>query len=61
MCIACLEYIKDSLNADELKFALREMTVEDAAHRAEVERLMRELAGNPEELKKKLRELVQAR
>ena len=58
MCIACLEYTRDRLTEGEFRSALRETTMEDRRHREEVERLMRELAGQPEELKKKLAELA---
>ena len=61
MCIACLEYTKDRLNVNEFRSALREMTVENQRHLQEVERLFREFGSNPEELKKKLRELNQTR
>jgi hypothetical protein len=59
MCVACLEYTKDRLNVNELKGALRETTVNDRAHLEEVERLIREHAGKPDELKEKLRQLNQ--
>jgi hypothetical protein len=57
MCAACIEYTKDRLTTQEFKSALRETTMEDRRHLAEVERLVREHAGSPEDLKKKLREL----
>lgn len=58
MCIACIEYMKDHLTTDELKSALRETTIEDAAHREAVEKALRELSGSPEELKKELERLA---
>ncbi len=61
MCVACLEYTRDKLTANEFKSALREMTVEDQRHLQEVERLFREYGQKPDELKKKLRELNEGR
>jgi hypothetical protein len=61
MCVACIEYIKDHLNAAELKGALRETTVDDAEHRQEVERIMREHANNPQDLKRALEILTKTR
>lgn len=58
MCIACLEYTKDKLTLGEFKAAFREMTEDDKAHALEVQRLMDEYASDPEELKKKMRELL---
>jgi hypothetical protein len=57
MCVACVEYIRDRLTTDELKNALRETSAGDLAHREEVDRLIRELAGKPEELRKRLSEI----
>jgi len=57
MCVACLEYQKNKMTSAELKAAMREMTVDDQKHREEVERLIRDLSGNPDELKRKIGEL----
>jgi hypothetical protein len=59
MCVACIEYIKDRLNIDEYKSALREMTVEDQEHAREVEKLFKDFGAQPDELKKRLRALTQ--
>ena len=61
MCAACIEYTKDKLNINEFSSALREMTQEDNAHAEEVSRLIKQYAGQPDELKKQLRALTQNR
>ena len=58
MCVACLEYIRERLTPTEFKSALVEMTVDDVAHRQEVDRLIREYSNQPDELKKKIAELT---
>jgi rubrerythrin len=57
MCIACLEYTKGKLTADEFRFALREMTVEQQEHFRAVEAVLKKFAGQPEEMKKQLEAL----
>lgn len=61
MCIACLEYTRDKLTANEFRSALREMTVEDQRHMQEVERLFSVFGNQPEELKKRIKELNETR
>ena len=58
MCIACLEYTKDKLTLSEFRSAFREMTEDDKAHFEEVEKLMKQYADDPEELKEQMRELL---
>jgi hypothetical protein len=58
MCMACVEYAKDKLNADEFISALREMTWDDKKHADEVAALVKALAGQPEALKKELEKLM---
>jgi hypothetical protein len=55
MCVACIEFIKGTLNVTEFKSALRETTMEDAAHLIEVERAMSSGSNDAEELRKKLK------
>lgn len=57
MCIACIEYTKGKLTADEFRFALREMTVEQEEHFKAVNEIMEKFAGQPEEIKKRLGQL----
>jgi hypothetical protein len=54
MCVACIEYMKDKLNANEFRSALREMTVEDPEHAVAVAKIMEKYAGQPDEIKKAL-------
>jgi hypothetical protein len=61
MCAACIEYTKDRLTTKEFQSALRETTMENKRHQADVERLIRENGSNPDELKKKLQELEKDR
>jgi len=58
MCAACIEYTKDKLTIEEFGSALREMTQENKAHADAVNRLMKEYAGKPEQLKKELKDLA---
>ena len=58
MCAACIEYAKDKLTSNEFRAALKEMTLEDKSHLAEVENLIKQNQGQPlEEVKKKLAQL----
>ncbi len=58
MCIACVEYTKDKLNVNEFAFALREMTQEDQAHFEEVSKILKDFAGQPDEIKKRIEALA---
>jgi demethoxyubiquinone hydroxylase (CLK1/Coq7/Cat5 family) len=52
--MACIEYAKDSLNINELRSALKETTMHDEKHLAEVEKLIQKYGSDPKELKKQL-------
>ncbi len=52
MCAACVEYSKEKLTLSEFKTALREASAEDAAHLAQVERLIQQYGDKPDELKR---------
>lgn len=58
MCAACIEYTKDKLTVDEFKSALKEMTLESKQHVEAVQKLVRELASKPDQLKKELKNLT---
>jgi hypothetical protein len=58
MCIACIEYTKDKLNAAEFTSALREMAWDDQKHADEVSALLKEFAGQPDALKGELAKLI---
>ena len=58
MCVACIEYTKDKLNIGEFTSALREMTMEDKAHAEAVAKILKEFSGQPNELKKRLKALM---
>ena len=55
MCVACIEFVKQTLNVKEFKSALWEVTRENEAHLTEVERLIQVTGGDPEKLREKLR------
>lgn len=59
MCVACIEYIKDRLTFQEFSSALREVIATDEAHAKAVADVVRQHAGNPDELKKQLELLAQ--
>ncbi len=54
MCVACAEFIKDTLTLKEFQNALIEMTREDSAHLQDVERAMRATSGDPDKLREAL-------
>lgn len=57
MCVACIEYLKDRLTEGEFKSALKETTIEDPRHLAEIERIFRENQGNSDAIKRALKAL----
>ena len=58
MCVACIEFTKDKLTVNEFSFALREMTQEDKEHFEAVSKILKEFAGQPDEIKRRLQELA---
>jgi hypothetical protein len=54
MCIACREFIKDTLTVKEFKSALREVARDDEEHLREVEQALRRSAEDPEKLRRAL-------
>ena len=61
MCVACIEYAKGTLNVNEFKSALREMTIEDDEHFEEVARILADYAGKPDEIRRELKKLADER
>jgi hypothetical protein len=61
MCIACSEFIKQTLSLKEFKSALWEVTREDEEHLLEIERILHSGAIDPEIVREKLRELKNKR
>lgn len=57
MCVACIEYMKDKLTDGEFKSALKETTIEDPKHLAEVEKILRDNSGRPADIKRELKTL----
>ncbi len=58
MCIACIEYTKDTLSLNEYKSALFEMTREEQEHYKEIEKLIQQYGHDPKELKKQIEKLL---
>ena len=58
MCIACVEFIKETLTVKEYQAALWEVTRNDEEHLTEVERLLRQSARDPEKLRRDLKTLL---
>jgi hypothetical protein len=57
MCAACLEFIKEKLTVNELRSALREMTVDDPGHLKQVTSII-DRSKDPAEIKKNLQKLI---
>ncbi len=57
MCVACIEYMKDKLNVNEFRSALREMTQDDPEHAVAIAKIMEKYAGKPDEIKKAIKAL----
>lgn len=57
MCIACSEFIKNTLTLKEYKSALRETTREAPDHLEEIERILERGGSDPEKTKELLRGL----
>lgn len=58
MCIACREFIKNTLTLKEYKSALWEVAREDEDHLDELERLFKSAGNDPEKLREKLNEIL---
>lgn len=58
MCIACREFIKNTLTLKEYKSALWEVAREDEEHLDELERLFKSAGNDPEKLREKLNEIL---
>ena len=64
MCVACIEFIKGTLNVSEFKSALRETTQNDERHLSEVSEVIGKGFGSgaskaeAEALREKLKNLV---
>ena len=52
MCAACVEYAKEKLTLDEFKSALNEAAVDAPAHKAQVERLIKDHGSQPDVLRR---------
>jgi hypothetical protein len=61
MCVACKEFIKNSLTVKEFKSALWEVAREDEEHLVELEELLRTSGSDAEKLRKQLSERAQRR
>ena len=58
MCVACVEFIKNKLNAKEFKSALREVARNDEAHLTEVEQVLQANPQDQDEARKKIADLT---
>ncbi len=58
MCIACREFIKNTLTLKEYKSALWEVAREDEEHLTELERLFKSAGNDSDKLREKLNEIL---
>ena len=57
MCIACVEFIKNTLNVKEFKSALQEISRTDEEHLYEVEKILRAGTQDEDDVRKKIADL----
>jgi rubrerythrin len=61
MCIACREFIKNTLTLKEYKSALWEVARENEEHLDELEKLFKIVGNDPEKLREKLSQTLKDR
>jgi rubrerythrin len=61
MCIACREFIKNTLTLKEYKSALWEVARENEEHLDELEKLFKSAGNDPEKLREKLNQALKDR
>ena len=57
MCIACVEFIKNTLNVKEFKSALQEISRTDEEHLYEIEKILRTGTQDEDDVRKKIADL----